>query len=361
MKDKNMLGSASLNLHHNSLYQKNFPNFSNKNNQTAIEKSNTVNPLSAKNYRANFVAFLGKTMIIDAHAHIESENDPNLKSHFYGNDLGAGILDAAVDIENISGDNLVKQVLVSNITGIDTIDHKAGGQPFQSQRVANEETLRICEKHRKFLPEAVCQPGHASPEEIEELVSQNKFYALKFHPYYLGINANDEVYDPFIEIAKKHELPCVFHSAPGTSDPALIYDLAKRHKDVPFVLYHMNLGSNEDKERAIRIVKESLDKKDANLYLEISWVDMEMDPNKPSLITKAIDTVGADRVIFGTDASLGDFGRRVNSEFLGNKNYDGRIEQIKRNIRANYDPEEAEDIINKIFYENSKKLFKIED
>jgi len=336
------------------------------NNLTVEKDKDSFSYIKPENYRANFIAFSAnpKTRIIDSHAHIESAKFP--KHFFYEknngieeNDLSPEIVNKAISIDNLSAGSVVESVLVSNISGIDTKEHIPGGIPLQNEKESNEELLKICDKYTKFKPLAVCQPSKGKPYNIEQLILNNKFYGLKFHPYYLGLNADDKLYDPYLKIADKYHLPCVFHSAPGTSDPEKIYELAKRHKNVPVVLYHMNLGG--DLQKAINVVKEAQEKKDANLYLEISWVDMDMDPRKKSLITKAIDTVGEDKILFGTDTSLGTFGKTINDKFEGTKNYDKRVKQIQDNIHANYPENKANEIIDKIFYENSQKLFNVSE
>jgi len=158
------------------------------------------------------------------------------------------------------------------------------------------------------------------------------------------------------------------------ADPRRIYNLAKRTPNVPVVLYHMSLapakkvsdltedeinqrgiGNARDKwiwdvrekwnQDGIDAVKESLTKKDANLYLETSWT-------KPETVVKAIKEVGADRVLFGTDAPIGDFG-----EFATKEKYYEYVDSIQNAIRTEF-KEKADGIIEKVFYQNAEGLFK---
>ncbi|MEK7728249.1 MAG: amidohydrolase family protein, partial [candidate division KSB1 bacterium] len=116
--------------------------------------------------------------------------------------------------------------------------------------------------------------------------------------------------------------------------PEKIYAAAKRHPSVPIVLYHMGfLGPHND---AIATVKESLLKKDAQLYLETSQAD-------PQAVLLAIKTLGAERVLFGTDAT-----------YYGEKHYEQYIamtELLQKELRA-------EDFA-KVTRENAKRLFKL--
>ena len=182
--------------------------------------------------------------------------------------------------------------------------------------------------------------------------------------------------EELMKIAQKHNVPCVFHTENGNADPKKIYDLAKRTPDVPVVLYHMNIvpsgkvGDRPEEEiqsknlqndrdkwcwdvreawnrEGIDIVEQSIKNKDANLYLEVSWT-------KPETLVEAIKRIGADRVIWGTDAPIGDNGENSNRE-----KYIDKVNSFKYAIREAF-PENAEEIEDKVFYKNAERLFKKE-
>ena len=226
-------------------------------------------------------------------------------------------------------------------------------------------------------PILACQPDVGSAINIEKLITCNeKFYGLKFHPIDAKLNADSKLYEPYMKLANKYNLATVFHSGPvGTeASPQRIYNLAKRFPKVPVVLYHMSLapgGQVEDlpleeiskrglenargkniwevreswNQDGINAVKEALSKKDANLYLETSWT-------KPETVVQAIKEVGADRVLFGTDAPIGDMG-----EFATKERYYDNVNKVKNAIRNEF-KEKADEIIEKVFYKNADRLFK---
>ena len=222
--------------------------------------------------------------IIDCHGHLgrwkTGWNEDLLLPEFMGKILDSGSVDS---------------ILVSNLSGIDCKDHSAGGKPWLPQREANLELLEWCEEDKRLLPVAVCQPGWGDAEEIEALLALYKFYGLKFHPFHLNLDADDPAYDPFMRIADSRGIPAVFHTAPGCSDPEKIALLAARFSSVPVVLYHINLTG--DIRHGIRVAKEFVDAGRADLYLELSWVPVEF-------IAEAVQAVGPERVLFGTDAPL---------------------------------------------------------
>ena len=316
---------------------------SNKPQNKLFTQSQSSSNISCENIQANFIPFLGKKFnhrIIDCHGHIDSSN---ITGHFDSQNLTPAKIKAATDIKNQTNCS-VDYVAISNISGIDTIDNQPGSNPLQNQTEANLETIRMCNKpeYNNLLPLAVCQPGKGNADEIEQLLEQNRFYGLKFHPYYLNLNSDDKNYDPFLDLAKKHDLPCFFHAAPGTSDPKYIINLAKRHPDVPVVLYHINLGA--DCYSAINIVKQSIDNDKTNLFVDFSWAP-------ENVILDAINIIGEDRVLFGTDTAI--------SEMGDPEEYSKRVKNIIKTIKNSYNEDWAEEILEKIFYENSHKIFQL--
>jgi len=266
----------------------------------------------------------------------------------------------------------VNKILVSSFSGLYK-DPKTG-KPIKNEIDCNREIIEFCKRDGRLFPVALCQSGFGGAENIERLLIENNgvFKALKFHPSHLKLDADDIKYFPYMELAGKYNLPCVFHTAPGEADPEKIYNLAKHYPHVPVVLFHMNLApegkvgqqplniiknkrleGREDiycwdvrehwNRDGINVVKRSLINGDANLYFEISWT-------KAETVAEAIKEVGPDRVIFGTDCP-----------YLEQRNgidvsYRERIEEVFSAIRAEFG-EQAEHIIEKVFHDNSEKLF----
>ncbi|HEV7989885.1 MAG TPA: amidohydrolase family protein, partial [Candidatus Binataceae bacterium] len=68
--------------------------------------------------------------------------------------------------------------------------------------------------------------------------------------------------------------------------------LAERFPSVPIIMYHTYLGPQEGRRRAAAHVREQ-----ANLYLETSWC-------RADVVIRLVAEVGADHVLFGSDASI---------------------------------------------------------
>ena len=258
--------------------------------------------------------------IIDVHAHIGS---------FHGYDLSTENL-----IENLNRFGL-KLALISNIDGA----HLPGKTLDLDESAANRITLETIRQYPdKLRGLAWSRPTDpkGSPATLEPYLRDHGFVGVKLHPGMNQFPADSACVDGYLALCAKYNVPAVFHSdATGSnSGPEKIYAAAKRHPSVAIVLYHMGfLGPHND---AIAIVKESLEKKDAQLYLETSQAD-------PQAVLLAIKTLGAERVIFGSDAT-----------YYGEKHYEqyiALIELLQKELRV-------EDFA-KVVRENAKRLFKL--
>lgn len=302
----------------------------------------------------NNINFYGK--IIDSHVHIGNWSENGVQRD-YTNDIDVFIK------STLDNGDTVEKVLVSNL---DCMTRKDGGF-YSDETVGNKRLLELAAKNPKIAPLATCQPGYGDVENIRKLIRENpdKFVGFKFHPEQLNIPVSDSRYQAYMEFAKEMNLPCLFHSARSLdvtypdggigkasvlSNPEQIYELAKRNKDVKVVMAHWGGDGEANIDITTRCIVDSIKKKDAKLYADISWVDCD-NPQKPNIkriIEQLKSENGLDRILFGTDAPLGRFGSK--------QEYEKTINDIKSMIRREFSSE-AEDIIDKIFYSNAKKVF----
>lgn len=119
----------------------------------------------------------------------------------------------------------------------------------------------------------------------------------------------------------------------------------------------MGLGGGKAHEAGIDTLINSIERGDATLYADLAWVDWD-NPAKPHIV-EVIDELlhsskgdKTERLLFGTDAPLGVFGEKA----LKQKDaYENNIKNIKQAIKDNFG-DEANKLISRIFYRNSKKL-----
>ena len=311
-----------------------------------------------------------KGRIIDAHTHVGYWDKPDGKPYE---------LKDIFEITNktkIDGDT-VEKVIVSSLYCLKT---DSNGKPLAGELEGNKAMLESIKNNKFAAPLAVCQPGIGSVKNIEELFEKNpnSFVGLKIHPKNLKLRADDEAYKAYLEFAEKNNLPCLFHSQCAIdydksvlktaiedmdpSDPRFIYSLAKKTSKVPVILGHMGAGGKPAHEKALEVLLESINTGDANLYADISWVGIQSDKNiiDTEMIIKAIKELKntskgdkTDRLLFGTDAPIAEF-----SEVDGL--YTRFVREIKSAIKKNFGDEEGEKLIDKIFYQNSADLFKLD-
>lgn len=349
-----------------------------------------ITAISSNTFKAN---------IIDAHVHRGSKG-----CLWNGIEFPTSTLDSfiksplSIDINgNKQTDNVVK-VLVSSIDGLALDDNqrkelqekgiqKHSLKPeeviFAKNEIqANLEMINQYKNDKFYAVMAVCQPSKTtgSADNIKQLIKEhpNTIFGLKFHPQDMLLNADSPLYDNYMKLADKEKLPCLFHSQVSIdyntntfktplnwSDPELIYKLAKRHPKVPVVMGHMGAGNELAHEKAIKILEQAIKNKDAKLFVDISWVDFKNDlpAEHPKSIIKLIDKMkelnALDRILFGTDAPLGCYGephKLEQTKLSPQESYELTISRIKSAIKNKYG-NEADSIINKIFYENANELF----
>ncbi len=215
--------------------------------------------------------------IIDIHAHIGS---------FQGFDLGLETLLTNLQQHNIS------IALISNIDGAELSETRN-----LDEQEANRITLETVRAYPDLLRGlAWARPVDGSPDSVEAFLRDHQFVGIKLHPEMNHFAADDSLVDGYLSLCDKYDTPAVFHSGKtgSNSDPMKIYRAAQRHPTVPAILYHMGFkGPHED---AIAVVKESMQKGDARLYLETAQAD-------PQAVLGAVKELGVEHVLFGTDAT----------------------------------------------------------
>ncbi|MBL8148727.1 MAG: amidohydrolase family protein [Blastocatellia bacterium] len=258
--------------------------------------------------------------LIDIHAHI---------GKFKGFDLSTENL-----ITNLK-ENYVRYALISNIDGADL----PGTTANLDEVTINEETARVCAANPQLKPVAWAKPGAkgASADNIEPFLRDKKFLAIKFHPDFNHFSPKSSSVAPYLKLCEKYKVPALFHCGKtANSNPQVLYEVARQYPTVPFVFFHMGFGT--DHEDAIAIAKTAKQKNDAIIYLETSQADLVS-------IQEALEAVGPERIVFGSDAT-----------YFGRYHYDFYYKMINA-LKYSLKPEEFQLIIRN----NALKLFRIEE
>lgn len=280
--------------------------------------------------------------IIEAHAHVGAWSADNVD--FSEETLNAAFNDPfTVSINGQEEENEVLFVLTSNMNGIDT---KEDGIPSMDEFSANEEMLDICSENPKIKTLIVGQPGYGEANNLVQLIEERgeEIFGIKLHPNTLRLDANDPLYEPYMAVADTYGLPVLFHSQDNYSSPLYIYETAQKFPNVPVILAHLGMGDDANHYYTLGIMMAALRSGTANLYADISWLT----PGTIVRIIQMSDEETLSHLLFGTDIPLGPFGDP--------SYYPYRISEVKSALAEAF-PDEADELIHKLFFQNSYDLF----
>lgn len=239
---------------------------------------------------------------IDAHAHI--------------GDFG-GWADVRIDIDGLIKQMNDYEIEKTILCSTDSTD--------------NENVLDGYKKYSdRIIPLVFGNPleGEKGIEKVEHYLRDEHFKGIKLHPLQHAYVADEEIVDPFMKLAEKYNVPVFIHSGhPPFSLPWSIALLAERFPNVKVVMIHMGHGHGVYIDAALKMARRY-----DNIYLEMSGMPMN------SKIKEAYDTVGSNRIMFGTDAPF----------------HHPTIE-IQKVITSGLDDKALEDV----FYNNAAKLMGI--
>lgn len=166
----------------------------------------------------------------------------------------------------------------------------------EEQQVNQEKTLeriiRFCRSNPgKIYGAFWCKPNHELlTERIDDMIIENRdiIVALKVHPFMSNLSFSDEKMIPYLNLALKHKLPVIVHTAGDIIDsPMRVYEMACRYPQLKFVMAHMGLGT--DNTLAIDLMGKA-----ENLFADTTWVPVET-------TLEVIHRYGSGRVMFGSD------------------------------------------------------------
>jgi predicted TIM-barrel fold metal-dependent hydrolase len=213
---------------------------------------------------------------IDAHVHIgRTEKIDRSFSflEFYSYMEDQGILSSVV-MPNVSN-KIYSSVLNNN---------------FLTEFYSLEEKKRV-----RFFPFIL-----GDPDDLDTLRQMEDFFVrgLKIHPSILQIKINSKRWKPFFKVAEKRNIPILVHCGRHpTSHISHLIKAAKKHSNNIFIAAHLGGNASDLINEAINLVKES---KLNNLYLDTSAVKL------PCLVEKAVNVLGEDKIIFGSDEPYSD-------------------------------------------------------
>ncbi|WP_134701015.1 amidohydrolase family protein [Ammoniphilus sp. YIM 78166] len=234
---------------------------------------------------------------------------------------------------------------VSKFSGVDTTEEDLiramDWNGVQASLVMPQPTLEdISEVHRRIYRASQSYPGRifgmsstdpwldedSYRNEVNACLSDYGFVALKLHPMGHNISPLSPRCDKIYEMALEHKVPVIVHTGIGNpfSLPSLLIDPAKRYPDVTFILAHAGFAVYTDE--AVVAAKYC-----ENIILEPSWCPTYT-------VRKMVNTIGAERILMGSDHAS-----NLSVELA-------KFHSIGLSERE----------LEQIFYENPKRIFKLE-
>ena len=269
-------------------------------------------------------------MIIDSHTHIGILPPFNMTTE----DLLYSMERYGIDFS-----------LVSNIEAAE-FDHMGNPVPPEWQKPQNEllkvtlDAARSSNGRLGVLPWLKIRQELPDGEFIKLVkADRDLIYGFKLHPFHSRTAPDDERLEPVYRLAAELGLPVVSHT--GGCEEAMsphLYNAAKRHPEIDFVMVHMDLGT--DNKTALELLGEL-----PNLYGDTTWVPVHT-------TVEAIRRFGSKKMIFGTDNPIDG-----KDTLLHNKTGDRSLYQQYFNELRELIPEEAyEDLM----WRNAARVFSID-
>ncbi|MPZ82311.1 MAG: amidohydrolase family protein [Actinophytocola sp.] len=220
---------------------------------------------------------------IDAHAHLGSGFRP-----WRTEDLAADLVATSAEVG-------IGRSLVSTLGTRSLLDHPGPAE----LRAANEITTAAIARFPAALAGVVyLSPEHprASLDELNRHVADGRFVGVKL---WIAVRANDIRLDPLVERMCELGVPLLQHAwyktvgaTPGESTPADVAELARRHPDLRIQMAHLG-GAGK---RGVAEIGPH-----PNIVVDTSGGDPVLGE-----VDHAVAQLGAERVIFGSDAPIRD-------------------------------------------------------
>ena len=151
---------------------------------------------------------------------------------------------------------------------------------------------------KRFIPMTMFDPRYEDRglQEVEGYLRGHGGKVVKVGHQH----ANARYMYPMMELAQEYGAAVQIHSDHSIRNhPYIIGDIANSFPKVKTVILHMGGGTCFDSE----LLSTKMAVKNDNIYLETCY-------SNPYAIKQAVDTIGADRVMFGSDSSNGGYGSR---------------------------------------------------
>ena len=163
---------------------------------------------------------------------------------------------------------------------------------------ANQRALEAAERHPELRFYAVLNPqDNASWNQVEALLDHPRCSGVKLHPRWNHWSLDDYGERVFAFLNERGALVSTHTGNPGC-EPERFIPFANKYADVRLILAHLGHDEVDDtRDRQIKAIEASTQ---GNV-----WVDTSSSKSVTSrLIEHAVERIGAERIVFGTDTPL---------------------------------------------------------
>jgi predicted TIM-barrel fold metal-dependent hydrolase len=213
------------------------------------------------------------------------------------------VIDAHVHLSPGRGENkLSAKTLIDkmDVAGVDTVvSMGSGGYYLEELKANNDFNLQSALDYpKRIVPMIYFDPRFEEDglEEIDRCMEKagNIFKGIKIgHKYAVA-----RYMYPMMEKAEKYGVPVAIHSDHSVrGNPYIIADLANSFPKVDTVILHMGGRTSA----AAEMVSIKAAEKNPNVWLETCF-------SSPYPVKKAVEILGPDRIMFGSDSSNAGFG-----------------------------------------------------
>jgi len=162
---------------------------------------------------------------------------------------------------------------------------------------ANALSMKLIEETANFLFWVVIDPRKKETfDQAERMLKLQHCAGIKIHPeeheYHIL-----EYGDIIFEFAASHNAVIISHSGEEKCKPEDFIRFADKYPNVRLIVSHLGCGYDGDIGHQVRAIKNC---RNGNIYTDTSSSQSIM----PNLIEWAVNEIGADRILFGTDSPL---------------------------------------------------------
>ncbi len=268
-------------------------------------------------------------MIIDTHVHC------GIMNGFY---MPNEMVEEFIDKYNVN------HIILSDCRAVENTEDLKPVPPDEAytQNEVFKDTIAFARKHpgRISVMPWIKPVIDGVDDEFINIISTNTdiVKGIKYHAYNSNLHSDSEILEPYYKIAREYRLPVVIHTGgDDASDPQYVYNAARQHPDVNFIMAHMGLTT--DNLKAISFISRL-----PNLYGDTAWVSIKS-------VIKLINLGCAGKIVFGTDSPIDGPDTYVQNAHGEPSMYIDYFEKLPKLV--------SKEIYDKIMFKNAIRLFNL--